>query len=74
MFRCCSFSVAAALALSLCATSLTFAKPAAAPPMTSRTLASLEEVDGATGSIAVLRHHDWFGNGQRIHWDLVLIG
>lgn len=74
MLRCCSFSVAAALAFSLCATSLTFAKPAVDQPAKQQTtIAALEEVGGTTDSISVLRRLPWLGNG-RVHWDLVLVG
>ena len=75
MLRCCSYSVAAALAFSLCATSLTFANPTIDRPVKPQTrFAALEEVGGTTDSISVLRRLDWLGNGQKVHWDLVLIG
>lgn len=75
MLRCCSYSVAAALAFSLCATSLTFANPTSDRPAKPQTrFAALEEVGGTTDSISVLRRLDWLGNGQKVHWDLVLIG
>lgn len=75
MLRCCSFSVAAALGISLCATALASAKPADDRPMTSgTTLAALEEIDNPGNSVSVLSHIDRFGSGQRVHWDLVLIG